>query len=204
MKLFLLTIFTASLLTGCTTDTPKRVYEENLEITEINPNKFTGLAKQNLFHLAKVYDLRPFLFTKKIHIQSYVVPHSHPVLTLNTRHAETPHHLLSTWMHEEFHWWMGMKPRETDKAISELGKLYPKLPKTEARNKRSTYLHLAICFLEYRSLVHFVGEKEARELINEIATKDKIYSWIYSQVLSNEAAIRKIVVTNRLLPPPLK
>lgn len=203
MKRFLLTIFTASLLWGCTT-TPKRVYEDSLEITEINPNKFTYLAKQNLFHLAKVYDLRPFLFTKKIHIQSYVIPHSHPVLTLNTRHAETPHHLLSTWMHEEFHWWMGMKPRETDKAIAEFSKIYPKLPASEGKNKRSTYLHMAICFLEYRALVHFVGEKEARELLQELVAKDKIYPWVYTQVLNDETKIRKIIMADNLLPPPLK
>ena len=197
MRRFLLTIFTASLLAGCTTPAPQRVYEEHLEITEVNPNRFTGMAKQNLFHLAKVYDLKPFLFTKKIHIQSYVVPHSHPVLTLNTRHAESPHHLLATWMHEEFHWWMGMHPRETDKAISQLEKAFP-------GKKRTDYLHLAICYLEYRALIHFVGIKEARELIQELVSRDKIYPWVYSQVLNKEDPIRKIVVTNKLLAPPLK
>lgn len=202
MKRFLLILFTLSLFSGCSS-TPQRVYEETLEITEINPNKFTYLAKQNLFHLAKVYDLRPFLFTKKIHIQSYVVPHSHPVLTLNTRHAETPHHLLSTWMHEEFHWWLGLHPRETDKAIADFTKAYPKLPKDVVGNKRSTYLHLAICFLEYRALVHFLGQKEARELLQELVAKDKIYPWVYTQVLNDEAKIKKIIVTNKLLPPPL-
>lgn len=203
MKLFSLIIIIAS-FSACTTEAPKRVYEDQLEVSEINPNRFTGMAKQNIFHLVKVYDLKPFLYTKKVHIQSHVVPHSHPVLTLNTRHAENPHHLLSTWMHEEFHWWLGNHPRETDRAVSELEKVYPRLPANEARNKRSTYMHLAICYLEYRALSHFVGQKEAKEIIRELVTKDKIYPWIYTQVLGNEEPIRKIVVANNLLPPPLK
>lgn len=203
MKYFSLILLNA-LICGCSSTPPARIYEEPLEITEVDPNKFTALAKQNLFHLAKVYDLGPFLYTKKIHIQSHVTPHSHPVLTLNTRHAENPHHLLSTWMHEEFHWWLSLHPKETRQVTAEFERLYPKLPENENRHKRSTYLHLAICYLEYRALVRFVGTKEAREIIQEILAKDKIYPWVYSQVLSDEEDIRKIILKHRLMPAPLE
>lgn len=202
MKRFLPILFILS-LAGCSTETPKRVYEDVIEITEINPNRLTALTKQNLFHLAKVYDLRPFLYTKKINVQSYVVPHSHPTLTLNTRNAEKPHQLLSTWLHEEFHWWATSKKTETDKAIADLKKLFPKIPAGGAVNTQSSYLHLVICYLEYQALVHYLGKQDAREVIDGLVKVDKIYPWIYSQVLKRNESIGKIIRKHKLIPPPL-
>ncbi len=189
---------------GCTSPVEeKRVYEDVIEITEINPNRLTALTKQNLFHLAKVYDLKPFLFTKQIHIQSYVVPHSHPILTINTRHADRPQHLLSTWLHEEFHWWAGMNQKSTDRAISQLKKIYPNVP-GEVSTSRSIYLHLIICYLEYRALVHYLGEKESQVIVRELIEKDKLYPWVYQQILMKENDIGKVIVANKLIPLPLR
>jgi hypothetical protein len=42
-------------------------------------------AEELIKGFAKKYDLNPYIFTTKIAIQSMVIPHSHPVLTLNTR-----------------------------------------------------------------------------------------------------------------------
>ncbi|MES2527620.1 MAG: hypothetical protein V4598_11060 [Bdellovibrionota bacterium] len=202
---FLLIIFTLSLFSGCaTTPEAPRVYEEVIEITEVNPNRLTALTKQNIFHLAKVYEMKPFLYTRKIHVQSYVVPHSHPTLTLNTRNAEKPHQLLATWLHEEFHWWVGMNMANHDKALKELKLLYPKLPGEGNVSPRSTYLHLIICYLEHSALVHFLGESEAKEIIQELITKDKLYPWVYTQVLQNKKKIGSIVMKHKLLPAPLK
>ncbi len=202
MRLFLLIIFTLS-LAGCSTEQPKRVYEEVIEITEVNPNRLTALTKQNLFHLAKVYDLKPFLYTKKILVQSYVIPHSHPTLTINTRYADRPQRLLATWLHEEFHWWAVQNKAGIDKAIVALKALFPKLPESGvAHNNHSTYLHLVICHLEYRALIHFLGKKEAKEVMEETIKKDKLYPWIYTQVLINPE-IGKIGKKYKLLPPPL-
>jgi hypothetical protein len=166
-----------------------------IEITEINPNRLTAVTKQNLFHLAKVYDLKPFLYTKQVHVQSYVIPHSHPTLTINTRHSDQPMRLLATWMHEEFHWWAVQNTPETKKVIAKFKGLYPKLT-------QSTYLHLLICHLEYRALVHYLGAKEAREVIDDMIRNDKLYPWIYTQVLTNPE-IGKIVKKHKLLPAPL-
>ncbi len=204
MKRFLLTIFTLSLIGGCTTAPEEpRIYEDVIEITEINPNRLTALTKQNLFHLAKVYDLKPFLFTKKIHIQSFVVPHSHPTLTLNTRNAEKPHQLMATWLHEEFHWWVGINRANHDKAIKDLKNLYPKIPGDGNVSHRSTYLHLIICSLEHSALVHYLGEKVAAEIFQDLIVKDKIYPWVYTQILQNKKKIGSIVIKHKLLPPPL-
>lgn len=195
MKRFLLILFTLSLF-SCSTETPKRVYEDVIEITEINPNRLTALTKQNLFHLAKVYDLKPFLYTKKIQVQSYVIPHSHPVLTLNTRNAEKPNQLLSTWLHEEFHWWTTANKNEVDRAIAELKKTYPKI-------NHSSYLHLIVCYLEHKALVHYLGKQEAHEVINGLVEVDKIYPWIYGQVLQKNKSIGDVLKKHKLIPPPL-
>jgi len=202
MKRFIVILFTLSLF-GCASETPKRVYEEVIEITEVNPNRLTALTKQNLFHLAKVYDLRPFLFTKKIFIQSYVIPHSHPDLTLNTRNAERPDHLLATWLHEEFHWWAAINQAASENAVKDFKKKYPMIPKEAGTNARSAYFHFIVCFNEYKALIHFLGKNAARSIIDELIMKDKIYPWIYSQILKDEQEIGKILRKHRLIAPPL-
>ena len=105
----LILIFSLFALFSCSLSNPKRAIGNDLEITEINPNQWTALTKKNMLMLTKDYDLEPFLFTKKINIQSRVIPHSHPILTLNTRNAEFPLKILSTWLHEEFHWFRFQK-----------------------------------------------------------------------------------------------
>lgn len=160
--------------------------------------------KQNMLQLAQVYDLRPFLYTKRINIESMIIPHSHPILTLNTRSAEKPKKILSVWMHEELHWWMDKNPKATTAAIKELKKIYPNAPKGMGQYENSTLLHLMVCYLEKKTLAFYVGEKEAKSIIEEIMRKDKLYPWIYYQVLNKDFAIKKVIKKYKLVPPPLK
>lgn len=201
MRRFLPILIILSFLISCGTTPPAPVHEDVIEITELNPNRLTALTKQNLFHLAKVYDLKPFLFTKKIQVQSYVVPHSHPVLTLNTRNAEKPNQLLSTWLHEEFHWWADEKKKETQAAIAELKIMYPKIEGKPGSH--SNYLHFIVCFLEYQSLKFYLGENEAQSVIRGLIVNDKIYPAIYKEILHKDEGIARILRKNKLIPPPL-
>lgn len=202
MKLFILFLLLGTLTIGCASKSDVD-HPSGLKVEEINPDKWTALTKQNLLHLAQVYDLRPFLFSKNIRIQTKVIPESHPVITLNTRNAERPQKLLANFLHEELHWWTSMNPVAVEGAINELKKIYPKAPKTLSYGQDGTYLHLIICFLEYRALQYYLGKKEAREIITSLMKKDKVYPWIYYQVLNKDYAIRKIVLKHKLLPPPL-
>lgn len=178
-------------------------HPSGLVVTETNPNKWTALTKQNLLHLAQVYDLSPFLYTKTIKIESRVIPHSHPVLTLNSRNAEAPKKLLSVFLHEQLHWWLTNNKVQTDLAIKDLKKIYPKAPVTKSMGPNSTYLHLIVCYLELKAVSFYLGKKDGREVISSIMNKDKIYPWIYNQVLNKDLAIQKIVKKHKLLPPPL-
>lgn len=202
MRLTVYFIILLTLLSGCASKEPL-VHPSGVEITEIKPNKWTAITKQNLYQLAQVYDLSPFLYTKKIHVESQVVPHSHPVLTLNTRNAEKPRKLLSVWLHEEFHWWMERNKKSTDLAIRELKKIYPKAPATKSSGPDSTYIHLMVCFLEMKALSFYLGKKESVSVITEIMKKDKLYPWVYYQVLHRDYAIKKIMLKHKLIPPLL-
>lgn len=202
MKLSSLLLLFILVICGCASKIEDE-HPSGLNIVEIKPNKWTFIMKQNMLQLAQVYDLTPFLFTKTIHIESQVIPHSHPILTLNTRNAEKPKKILATWMHEELHWWMEKNPKATADAIKELKKIYPQAPKGQGASQDSTYLHLLVCYLEMRTLALYVGEKEARTIIEEIMKKDKIYPWIYYQVLYKNFAIKKLLKKHKLVPPPL-
>jgi hypothetical protein len=175
-----------------------------VRIKEIGPNKWTHLTKQNLEHLVQVYDLKPFIFTDMIHIQSRVVPHSHPVLTLNSRFAESPHRLLSVFLHEQLHWWGEMNPEKVNLAIKDLKNLIPVIPKEGmARNQQSTYLHFIICYLDYRALQHFLGKKQADHILVTMIEEDKIYPWIYGRIFEKYHDIEGIIRKHQLEPHPL-
>lgn len=191
-------------LLSCSMTHPKRSISSDLEITEINPNQWTALTKQNMLTLMKDYNLEPFLYTKIINIQSKIIPHSHPILTLNTRNAESPEKILSTWLHEEFHWWEEMNHENVERAIADFKVMYPTLPQSGgARNEYSTYLHLSVCYLEFKAVSFYLGEKRAREIIKESAEVDKIYTWIYTQILEKTSDIEAVIKKNNLLPPGL-
>ena len=183
---------------------PKRTISSDLQITEINPNQWTAMTKQNMLTLVKDYNLEPFLYTKIINIQSKVIPHSHPILTLNTRNAEFPQKILSTWLHEEFHWWEEMNKENAEKAIADFKLMYPVLPQSGgAKDEYSTYLHLSVCFLEFKALSLYLGEVRAREILKETVEVDKIYTWIYTQILEKTSEIEAVVKKNNLLPQGL-
>jgi hypothetical protein len=191
------------LITGCSGQIihQKQSHVPILKITEIGPNKWTSLTKQNLEHLLKIYDLTPILFTKDITIQSMVVPRSHPVLTLNTRYAESPQELLALFIHEQFHWWVAQQGTELEKAISELKDIYPSIPvKGAARSEYSSYLHLIVCLLEFETLVFYLGEDDANKLITKYINLENLYPWIYGEVRDKRIELNQILNRNKLKP----
>jgi hypothetical protein len=69
--------------------------------------------------------VRDWIFTHDIRIETRVIPHSHPILTLNTRSLDDDDRLLSTFVHEQLHWGV-QKPDEG--LITQLAHRYPILP----------------------------------------------------------------------------
>jgi hypothetical protein len=160
-------------------------------------------GRDQLLKLLQTYDLEQWLFTRDVVIQSRVIPHSHPVLTLNTQYVEDDVAQLATFLHEQLHWFMsehvpGDRRRAADEALRKAFPEVPSTPPEGAANEGSTYLHLIVCYLELEALSTLIGGDAARA---KLAAWNH-YRWVYSTVLADTATIRDIV--NRHIGPVRK
>ena len=150
-------------------------------------------GQEQLERILENYDLEKWIFTKDVLIQSFVTPHSHPVLTLNTRYTDGDDEgQLATFLHEQIHWYADADSISTEKAINTFREMYPEVPIGDgqgARSEYSTYLHLLVCWLEYDALRQLLGEEEARTLLE----KKTYYRWIYNKVLTEGKQLRDVV-----------
>lgn len=201
---YLLSLLSLLFLFACTHSAPEKAVSPMVQISEIRPDRETELTKQNLTHLIRIYDLAPFFYTYKIHIEKGVHPRSHPILTLNTAYAENPSALLAQWLHEEFHWWANSHPSQVRKAIEDLKIIYPKINESTGEPAKLVYLHFIVNSLELRALTKFLGKKDALKVIKtKIETEDH-YRWVYETVLVQADRIQAVIVKNKLLPPALR
>ena len=151
-------------------------------------------GREQLARILKTYDLEKWLFTRVVIIQSRVIPHSHPILTLNTQYLDDDDAQLATLIHEQLHWFITDHVSEvaTEAAVEDLRKLFPRVPTKlpeGARGERSTYLHLIICYLELEAMSELLGAATAQK---QLATWP-YYTWVYSTVLADTKRIREIV-----------
>ena len=124
-------------------------------------------TRSQLQKLLAQYDLSRFIFTKEIIIDRDSIPHSHPVLTLHTRHRKDDELFLSTFVHEQIHWFFTQHQEQTEQAVKELRTIFPKVPvgfPEGADSEDSTYLHLLVNTLEYRADKELLGELRARQI----------------------------------------
>lgn len=98
-----------------------------------------------------------------------------------------------------------MNGESTEEAIADFRIMYPILPQVGgARNEYSTYLHLVVCFLEYKAVSLYLGKVKAREMLLEFATVDEVYPWIYYQILNRTQEIENVVKSRKLFPEGLE
>ncbi len=81
-------------------------------------------TKDQLNRLLQQYPLTPWYFTKSIAIDEKAIPHSHPTLTLHTRHLKDDDLMLSTFVHEQIHWFLENRGDETKAAENDLRGLF--------------------------------------------------------------------------------
>lgn len=172
-----------------------------IDITLKRGTKGEQQTKDQLQRLVKTYDLTKWIFTKSILIDEEAIPHSHPVLTLHTRHLKDDELLLSTFVHEQAHWFLTQNQQSTEEAKKELRVLFPKAPVNfpeGAADEESTYLHLIVIYLEYRADRELLGELRARQIMDFWATDH--YTWIYKTVLEHTREIGNLVFKHKLVP----
>ncbi|HEY2495854.1 MAG TPA: hypothetical protein VGK24_02190 [Candidatus Angelobacter sp.] len=156
-------------------------------------------TKVQMEKILKEYDLSKWTFTRKIVIAARVIPHSHPILTLSTRHLDSDDLLLSTYVHEQLHWWLDANPDREKNAENALRKMYSQVPVGNpdgADSEESTYMHLVDCYLEMQADRALMGRQRADKVM-EFWAGDH-YRWIYKTVISDEPKIAEIVRKNHL------
>jgi len=158
-------------------------------------------TRDQLQRLLTTFDLSKWIFTKSILIDEKAIPHSHPILTLHTRHLQDDDLLLSTFVHEQLHWFLVQKDKETNEAMKDLRALFPKVPVAfpeGAGDEESTYLHLLVNYLEYRADREILGELRTKQIM-DFWSGDH-YTWVYKTVLERGRDIGNIVFRHKLMP----
>ena len=96
-------------------------FADNVVIEPKNGTDVERETKAQLEKLLKSYDLGKYTFAYHVLVDERAIPHSHPVLTLHARHANLPNSddlLLSTYVHEQLHWYLVAHHADTEAARS--------------------------------------------------------------------------------------
>ncbi len=135
--------------------------------------------------LDQQYDLP--IFTKIVVIEKGSIPHSHPILTLNTR-TNNSRVILKTFVHEQLHWYAENHPQYNN-CINYLKTKYTDDGEHNklGTNPNSYWEHIIVCF-NTRSYLHSVLSIEDIDWIYEqwqaYPTLEKLIAKEYDQVKS--------------------
>jgi hypothetical protein len=178
--------------------------QSNVEITLKQGSAREAETRLQLQRLLKNYDVSKWVFTRSVSIDEKSIPHSHPLLTLHARHVHDDELLLSTFVHEQLHWFLVADERTnaTQQAVKELQRVFPAAPTRPPEGSDgefSTYQHILVCYLEYRADQELFGELKARQVM-EFWANDH-YTWIYKTVLEHPREIRDVLFKYKLSPP---
>jgi hypothetical protein len=173
----------------------------SIEVELAHDSQAEKRTRDHLLGLLARFDLSRWQFTDRVVIDERAIPHSHPVLTLHTRHEDDVL-LLSTYLHEQLHWFITAQPDERIvPVIKALEDRYPAVPvgfPIGPDDPLSSYFHFMICYLEWKSLAELVGADRARQAMDFWARDH--YTEIYATVLRDGDFIRELVERYRLLP----
>jgi len=162
-----------------------------ITIALVNNTEREAQTRDQLLRLLDQYDLTGWQFTDHVQIAQGVMPHSHPVLTLNTRELADDHGLLAVYLHEQAHWYTLTRPPGQAEVLAAMRARYPDLPVALPQgcgSERSNEIHLLVCPLEYLSMVTLAGEETARRMVAAYP----FYMAIYAHVLRDAAEIRTL------------
>lgn len=149
-------------------------------------------TKVELERILSSYDLREYIFTNKVIVEDGAYAHAFPEITLNTRFLDSDDELLSSFIHEQLHWYLRDHDVQTKRAIQTLRRFYPTVPVGDpegAETVYSTYGHLVDCYLEMQADRQLMGPDRTAAVI---AHKGH-YTWIYKTIIDDEPRIAGIV-----------
>jgi hypothetical protein len=152
---------------------------------------------ETLNNVLALVNARKYTFTREIHIEEGAMNHAFPVLTLNAHFADSPDELLSSFLHEQLHWWLRNLPRKMQDAVRQLRQMYPHAPvglPEAAETEYSTYAHLVDCHLEIQADRTLIGPERTSTVIQH----KPWYTWIYKKELDEEPRIGAVVKAQEL------
>ena len=167
---------------------------------KVDTNRNTDRERQTKTELEKIiasYDLSKYVFTRKVVIEEKAMNHAFPALTLNVRFLNSDDELLSSFLHEQLHWYLRDHSRDMEAAVAQLKRFYPRVPvglPEGADTEYSTYGHLVDCYLEIQADRALIG----RERTDAVIRKKPWYLWIYKTEIEDEPRIAAVVKAHRL------
>jgi len=176
--------------------------DSTLVITMANNSPSEAQAKAQLERLLTTYDTRPWQFTSTVRIDAAAIPHSHPQLTLSTRHLRDDELLLSTYLHEQLHWFLDQHDSAGAAAVADLRQLFPTIPvgfPEGGTDETGNYYHLIVIYLEDRANRIVQGELRARQILDFWATDHD--TWLYRAIRDRGREIGEVVRKHGLLYP---
>ncbi len=145
-------------------------------------------VREMLAALRRRHDLSRYEYTTIVRIMPGGDTFAHPILTLGNRFAESEDMLLSTYLHEQMHWYLWyLGTPDVDMVApfyDELVRRYPDAPielPDGARSYDATYAHLVVNWLEIAAASEFIGRDRAFGL----ARASRSYRWIYRTVIKD-------------------
>jgi len=162
-----------------------------LSIELANDSEAERRTAAALRRLVAEHDVDRWIFTERVLVDETAIPHSHPVLTVHTRHLGNDDALLATFLHEQFHWLEDLDPTRFRGAMDAFRDLWPEVPGLDdggARDAESTWRHLVVCDLELQAMARLIGADRARALLGA----KSYYEWVYARVL-DDPRVREIM-----------
>ena len=160
-------------------------------------------VRDMLAALRRRHDLSRFEYTSVVRIVPGGDTFAIPMLTLGNRFADNEDLLLSTYLHEQMHWYLwhlGTPERDHGGAVlRRAGAALSRGADRAARRRaqlRATYLHLVVNWLEMAATSEFIG----RERACAVAEAQRTYRWIYRTVLRDWDMLGELYERHGLVP----
>ena len=156
--------------------------------------------------LRRRHDLSRYEYTTIVRIVPGGETFAHPVLTLGNRFACNEDLLLSTYLHEQMHWYLwylGTPERDMlAPFMDELVRRYPDAPidiaNGGARGYDATYEHLVVNWLEIAATSEFIGRERALAVAH--AQRLRSYGWLYRKVVRDWDALGELYERHDIVP----
>jgi hypothetical protein len=156
-----------------------------VQITTVNGSPNELKIKSDLEALHNQFDLTPWIYTQKVQVDDGArTPHSHPILTMSTQpeYLASKTKLLSTYLHEQFHWHVIINGKPTKEAFrARIKEFFPNFKTRQpfgSGDAGGTLSHIIVCYLEYIALSELIGQDKALENIST----NGYYTWVYETV----------------------